>query len=93
MLRNTIGDKEISMANQIAKFNKFGYLAIKRSQIERRENGQVSFTVTVTVRRWHPAYWWFYWRVQFRFASEFSIPFWRWFPVALRNFFKGINNE
>jgi hypothetical protein len=81
------------MAKIRTKFNKLGYLVFKSSQIERLENGQVSFTINVTVRRWHPAYWWFYWRLQFTVASKFSIPFRHWFPAALRGFFKGINHE
>jgi hypothetical protein len=43
--------------------------------------------VVIKIRRWHPSYWVFYWRVALKTALGLRTPFHKWFPVALYRFF------
>lgn len=68
----------------MAKIGKFSMIAIENQRLEKQSDGKVSLFVTVRLRRWHPSYWFFYWKVAFSAAKGY--PFHLWFPVALKRF-------
>jgi hypothetical protein len=57
--------------------------------VEYKDSNQVvdSAVVIIKIRRWHPSYWVFYWRVALNTALETRTPFHKWFPVVLYRFF------
>jgi hypothetical protein len=70
----------------VGKLSKWGWLVMKHGPISKNEDGRVSFDIHLTIRRWHPGYWLFYWQIAFRTADELGTPFHKWFPVALHRF-------
>jgi hypothetical protein len=42
--------------------------------------------IVITIRRWHPGWWWFYWSHAVQSARECHAPFYIWFPASLYRF-------
>lgn len=57
-------------------------------RIEAYERGETvnQAVVVITIRRWHPSWWLFYWSNAMKSAKEIKSPFYVWFPVALHRF-------
>lgn len=54
--------------------------------IENQEIKDGRLVLDIRIRRWHPGFWLMYWKSAIRTSNEIGIPFYIWFPVALKRF-------
>ena len=39
--------------------------------------------VVIKIRRWHPGYWLFFFKVSYETAREYDVPLWLWVTTAI----------